>query len=91
MALAQASSETQMASSPWRGFAPGTWQSRVTVREFMQRNYTQQPGDTGLLEQARADGPAGHRLRHDLSRHDDREEPLCGYYPRLLQRIGEAS
>ena len=25
----------------WRGFAPGSWQSRVNVREFIQRN---QPG-----------------------------------------------
>ena len=45
MALAQAPSETQMASSPWRGFAPGTWQSRVNVRDFIQRNYTPYEGD----------------------------------------------
>ena len=24
----------------WRGFVPGTWQSQVNVREFIQRNYT---------------------------------------------------
>jgi formate C-acetyltransferase len=50
MALAQASSETQMASSPWRGFAPGTWQSRVNVRDFIQRNYTPYEGDGKFLQ-----------------------------------------
>ena len=49
-----------------------------------------QPGDPRLLEQARADRPAGHRLRDDLSRHDDREDPLRGHRPRLLQ-IGRRS
>jgi len=37
MASAQSSSEAKISSSPWRGFAPGTWQSRVNVREFIQR------------------------------------------------------
>ena len=37
MALAQAPSETQTSSHPWRGFAPGTWQSRVNVRDFIQQ------------------------------------------------------
>ena len=32
MVSAQATFETQSASSPWRGFTPGTWQSRVNVR-----------------------------------------------------------
>jgi formate C-acetyltransferase len=50
MALAQASSETQMASSPWRGFTPGTWQSRVNVRDFIQRNYTPYDGDGEFLQ-----------------------------------------
>jgi formate C-acetyltransferase len=50
MALAQAPSETQMASSPWRGFAPGTWQSRVNVRDSIQRNYTPYEGDGTFLQ-----------------------------------------
>src|SRR3954469_2197893 len=33
----------------WRGFAPGTWQSRVNVREFIQRNYTPYEGDGAFL------------------------------------------
>jgi formate C-acetyltransferase len=33
----------------WRGFAPGTWQSRVNVREFIQRNYTLYQGEGKLL------------------------------------------
>src|SRR3954469_19012406 len=33
----------------WRGFAPGTWQSRVNVREFIQRNYTPYEGDSAFL------------------------------------------
>ena len=38
----------------WRGFAPGTWQSRVDVREFIQRNYTPYEGDGGFLQGATA-------------------------------------
>ena len=34
----------------WRGFAPGTWQSRVNVREFIQRNYTPYEGDGAFLQ-----------------------------------------
>jgi formate C-acetyltransferase len=36
----------------WRGFAPGTWQSRVNVREFIQRNYTPYEGDGAFLQAA---------------------------------------
>ena len=36
----------------WRGFAPGTWQSRVNVREFIQRNYTPYEGDGTFLQGA---------------------------------------
>jgi formate C-acetyltransferase len=36
----------------WRGFAPGTWQSRVNVREFIQRNYTPYEGDGAFLQGA---------------------------------------
>ena len=52
MASAQSSSETEVSSSPWRGFAPGTWQSRVNVREFIQRNYTPYEGDGKFLQGA---------------------------------------
>src|SRR6266513_2348698 len=33
----------------WRGFAPGMWESRVNVREFIQRNYTPYEGDGAFL------------------------------------------
>jgi formate C-acetyltransferase len=33
----------------WRGFAPGVWQTRVNVREFIQRNYTPYEGDGKFL------------------------------------------
>jgi formate C-acetyltransferase len=36
----------------WRGFAPGTWQSRVNVREFIQRNYTPYEEDSAFLQGA---------------------------------------
>src|SRR5215510_9218471 len=50
MASAQSSSEIRVSSSPWCGFAPGTWQSRVNVREFIQRNYTPYEGDGKFLQ-----------------------------------------
>ncbi|RZL86598.1 MAG: formate C-acetyltransferase [Variovorax sp.] len=34
----------------WRGFTPGMWQSRVNVREFIQRNYTPYEGDDAFLQ-----------------------------------------
>ena len=40
-----------------------------------------QPGDPRLFEQAHADGTAGHRLRDDLSGHDDREDPVRRHCP----------
>src|SRR4249920_3637687 len=36
----------------WRGFAPGSWQNRVNVREFIQRNYTPYEGDASFLQGA---------------------------------------
>jgi formate C-acetyltransferase len=33
----------------WRGVAPGSWQTRVNVREFIQRNYTPYEGDASFL------------------------------------------
>ena len=35
-----------------RGFAPGSWRSRVNVREFIQRNYTPYEGDSSFLQGA---------------------------------------
>ena len=34
----------------WRGFAPGSWRSRVNVREFIQRNYTPYECDSSFLQ-----------------------------------------
>ena len=36
-------------SDAWRGFAPGLWQSRVNVRDFIQHNYTPYEGDGAFL------------------------------------------
>jgi formate C-acetyltransferase len=34
----------------WRGFASGSWQERVDVRDFIQRNYTPYEGDGTFLQ-----------------------------------------
>jgi formate C-acetyltransferase len=34
----------------WQGFAPGIWQSRVNLRDFIQRNYTPYEGDDAFLQ-----------------------------------------
>ena len=39
-------------SVAWRGFVPGTWQSQVNVREFIQSNYTPYEGDGAFLQGA---------------------------------------
>ena len=56
---------------------------RMPVRRSRRhrRGRLRQSGDPRLLEQAHAHRPAGHRLRHDLSRHDHREDPLRGHRP----------
>jgi formate C-acetyltransferase len=41
---------TRQATGAWRGFTPGSWESRVNVREFIQRNYTPYEGDGGFLQ-----------------------------------------
>jgi hypothetical protein len=43
------------------------------------------PGDPRLFQQADADRPARHRLRDDLSRHDDREDPLRRHRSGIFQ------
>jgi formate C-acetyltransferase len=39
----------EVPAQPWRGFAPGTWQDTIDVRDFIQRNYTPYTGDAGFL------------------------------------------
>ena len=33
----------------WQGFHAGAWQTRINVRDFIQRNYTPYEGDAGFL------------------------------------------
>ncbi|RZI41353.1 formate C-acetyltransferase [Herbaspirillum sp. HC18] len=40
----------QQTEGAWRGFAPGMWQSRVNLREFIQHNYTPYEGDGSFLK-----------------------------------------
>ncbi|MBL8539027.1 MAG: formate acetyltransferase, partial [Betaproteobacteria bacterium] len=35
--------------NPWRDFEPGPWQSRINLRDFIQRNYTPYEGDRSFL------------------------------------------
>lgn len=35
--------------SAWASFAPGPWQDRIDVRDFIQRNYTPYEGDASFL------------------------------------------
>jgi len=44
------SQHTKQSDVAWRGFVPGTWQSRVDVRDFIQRNYTPYEGDRTFLQ-----------------------------------------
>jgi formate C-acetyltransferase len=34
----------------WRGFLPGQWQTRVNLRDFIQRNYAPYEGDSAFLQ-----------------------------------------
>jgi formate C-acetyltransferase len=40
---------SNVTEAAWRGFAPGIWQERVNVRDFIQRNYTPYEGDGQFL------------------------------------------
>jgi formate C-acetyltransferase len=42
--------DSEQSVDAWRGFAPGAWQGRVNVREFIQRNYTPFEGDGAFLQ-----------------------------------------
>jgi formate C-acetyltransferase len=41
-----------MMQPEWGGFEPGIWTSEVSVREFIQKNYTPYEGDEGFLRGA---------------------------------------
>ena len=43
-------SNGERSESAWRGFTGGAWQTRVNVREFIQRNYTPYEGDGSFLQ-----------------------------------------
>ena len=36
-------------NTAWEGFEPGSWQSAIDVRDFVQRNYTPYEGDASFL------------------------------------------
>ena len=36
-------------NNPWRDFEPGPWESRINLRDFIQRNYTPYEGDRSFL------------------------------------------
>ncbi len=40
----------ELMNTAWRGFAPGVWQERVDVRDFIQLNYTPYEGDGAFLQ-----------------------------------------
>ena len=39
-------------ADPWHGFQPGSWQTAIDVRDFIQRNYTPYHGDASFLAPA---------------------------------------
>src|SRR5205814_6634240 len=39
----------EQSEAAWRNFVPGSWQTRVNIREFIQRNYTPYEGDGAFL------------------------------------------
>ena len=41
--------DTSQHDRAWRGFKPGPWQTRVNLRDFIQRNYTPYEGDASFL------------------------------------------
>jgi formate C-acetyltransferase len=51
MQLLEKSPDTSISArtSPWRTFAPGLWNDRINVRDFIQRNYRPYEGDGGFL------------------------------------------
>jgi formate C-acetyltransferase len=43
---------TETQEIAWRNFRPGQWQSKIDVREFIQKNYTAYEGDRFFLSEA---------------------------------------
>ena len=43
-------SNGERSESAWRGFTGGAWQTRVNLRDFIQRNYTPYEGDGSFLQ-----------------------------------------
>lgn len=41
--------ETKVSIEAWRDFAGGEWQTKVNVRDFIQKNYTEYTGDDSFL------------------------------------------
>ncbi len=41
-----------MLSEKWNGFKKGVWQDEINVRDFIQQNYTEYPGDDSFLKGA---------------------------------------
>ena len=56
-----------------------------------RRRRLRQSGDPRLCQQAHADRTAGYRLRHDLSRHDDREDPVRRHRARVFSLTAHES
>ena len=80
----------------WEGFTAGAWQSRIDVRDFIQKNYTPYGGDEAFLAPAT---PRTQALMHKLQglmkleqarlpedfknavlQHTDRDNPLLIFY-----------
>lgn len=45
----QTTAQTDQTAGAWEGFAPGVWQERIAVRDFIQQNYTPYTGDSAFL------------------------------------------
>ena len=53
-AVVESDTETEVSSDPRRDFVGGSWQDRIDVRDFIQRNYTPYKGDERFLTGATA-------------------------------------
>jgi formate C-acetyltransferase len=53
-AVVESDTQTEVSSDPWRAFVGGSWQDRIDVRDFIQRNYTPYEGDEHFLTRATA-------------------------------------
>ena len=72
---------SEQKQNAWRGFAPGNWQSRVNVREFIQREFG------GMLGEVKEGGLSGQDYKSALQeRLQAAERPLPEY--RLVGSLG---